>query len=121
MAVLQRIRQFILLPLLAMGVGILQIKFPHALDGLDSSPRWQSITDIIQLLWGKIGGFSMILIGVLALLNGFLPANKQFDQDSPPISEINVFKGEHSPSTISHTSRILQNGRSYLKQQKNGR
>lgn len=123
MAIPKRMWQVILPPLLAMGVGILQIKFPYALDGLYSMPssRWYGITDIIQFLWGKIGGACTILIGLLALLNRVLSEKKQSGQGHSPISEVDATTGEQSSSTISHASRIFQHGTSYLKQRQNGR
>ncbi|MGR3278509.1 hypothetical protein ACSYAD_25780 [Acaryochloris marina NIES-2412] len=121
MTISKRIWQVILPPLFVIGMGILQIKFPQALDSISTSPRWQDLLDISQFMWGKIGGICTILLGLLALLDGGLSESKQFGQSHSPTLEVDTTKGEYSPSTNSHTSRTLQNGTPYLKQRQNGR
>ena len=59
-----------------LGMGILQIKFPHAMDNFDDGYTGRGIAGVIMLFielflifaWGKILGFISIFLGVIILV-----------------------------------------------------
>lgn len=82
MSILERVK-LVILPLLAvMGIGILAIQYPHALDGFDDGYTGRGVAGLIMLcielflmlIWGKVGGTIIVIIGVvMPILACFLP------------------------------------------------
>jgi ABC-type sugar transport system permease subunit len=76
MTIVEKMKWIILPALLVIGVGVLEINFPHAMDGFDDSYTGRGGAGLIVLLfelflwltWGKIGGAIAILLGTIAIV-----------------------------------------------------
>jgi hypothetical protein len=81
----EKIKLVVLSSLLVMGIGILEIKYPHALDGFDDGYTGRGLAGLIMLLielffmltWGKIEGYLLILLGISIIVMGFWPKKKR--------------------------------------------
>ncbi len=81
----EKIKWVVLSSLLVMGIGILEIKYPHALDGFDDGYTGRGVAGLIMLLielvfmltWGKIEGYLLILLGISIIVMGFWPKKKR--------------------------------------------
>jgi hypothetical protein len=120
MKIVQKINLLVFLPsLLIIGLGILEIKFPHAMNGFDDNYTGRGAAGFIMLLfelflmltWGKIEGIILILLGLLLLLVCCLP---QDQQSKGQILEILETENEDRSSTASLSSLALKTGRVYL-------
>lgn len=74
--------------LFVIGIGILEINFPHIMDGLDDGYTGSSGAGFILLLfelflmltWGKIEGIFLILLGIILLIVCLsFTSNNKFD------------------------------------------
>ena len=74
----ERLKYVILPASFFIGMGILQIKFPHAMDNFDDGYTGKGIAGVIMLFvelflmltWGKIMGFITTFLGVIMILIG---------------------------------------------------
>jgi hypothetical protein len=81
----EKLKWIILPALLVIGVGVLEIHFPHAMDGFDDNYTGRGAAGLIVLLfelfiwltWGKIGGVIAILLGTMAIVICLLPKSEQ--------------------------------------------
>jgi len=84
-----KLKWIVLLSLFVVGMGFLQIKYPHAIDGFDDNYTGRGVAGLILLLfelfltltWGKIGGILAIVVGVLIFLM-FISLNQQQASDT---------------------------------------
>jgi hypothetical protein len=73
MGIFKKLKWIVLPALFIIGLGILEIKFPHAMDGFDDNYTGRGMAGFIMLLielfllltWGKIGGIITIIIGII--------------------------------------------------------
>lgn len=85
MTITEKIKWVVLPAFLVIGIGILEINFPHAMDGFDDGYTGRGVAGFIVLLfelficltWGKVAGTIAILLGALAIVIGFLPKDEQ--------------------------------------------
>lgn len=85
LTIMNKIKWVILPSLLVIGIGILEIQYPHAMDGFDDGYTGRGIAGLIMLLlelflmltWGKFGGVLAISSGMLAIVTCFLPNKEQ--------------------------------------------
>lgn len=122
MTITEKIKWIVLPSLLVIGIGILEIKYPHAMDGFDDGYTGRGVAGLFMLLfelfimftWGTIGGAVTILLGVLAIAICFLPEGKRFEEQSP---EISVVENDQSSSTTSLSSFAFRAGKTYVQRQ----
>jgi hypothetical protein len=85
LTIMNKIKWVILPSLLVIGIGILEIQYPHAMDGFDDAYTGHGKAGFIMLLlelflmltWGKVGGVLAIWSGMLAIVTCFLPNKEQ--------------------------------------------
>lgn len=84
-SLVEKIQVIVFPSLLIMAIGILEIKFPHALAGFDDGYTGRGVAGLIMLLielflmltWGKIEGYLLILLGISIVVMGFWPEKKR--------------------------------------------
>lgn len=89
MSISEKIKWIVLPSLLVIGFGILEIKYPNAMDGFDDGYTGRGAAGLILLLvelflmitWGKIGGIVAITVGTLAAILSFIPNSKQIKEE----------------------------------------
>lgn len=87
MAFMEKLKWIILPALLVIGVGVLEINFPHAMDGFDDGYTGRGGVGLIVLLfelfvwltWSKIGGAIAISLGTTAIVICLLPKSEQVE------------------------------------------
>jgi hypothetical protein len=112
---MKKIKWVVLPSLLVIGIGILEIQYPHTMDGFDDGYTGRGTTGLIMLIielffmitWGKIGGGIAILSGISALIISLFPNKKQAIESNPK---------ENSPSVL--LSSITVRYGKYLVQRK---
>ena len=85
MTIAAKIKWLILPSLLMLGLGTLEIKFPHAMQGFDDGYTGKGVAGLILLLvelfltltWGRIEGVILILLALSLIVWGFLPRVQQ--------------------------------------------
>lgn len=90
------INQFIVIipGLFIIGLGTLEINFPHAMDGFDDAYTGRGRSGFILLLfelllmvtWGRIAGIILILLGIILILFGLFPSSSN-KEETEKISE----------------------------------
>jgi uncharacterized membrane protein len=111
----EKIQWFVLPSLLIIGIGILEIKYPHALSNFDDGYTGHGIAGFIMLLielflmltWGKIEGIFLIILGIIAIVICFLPKKQQ-------ASESSVIENIKNSSTTMLSSAAFNVGKAYL-------
>jgi len=76
MTFVEKLKWVILPALIVIGVGVLEINFPHVMDGFNDGYTGRGVAGLILLLfelfvsltWGKIGGFVAIFLGSTAIV-----------------------------------------------------
>ncbi len=115
MTITKKLKRIVLPSLLVIGIGILEIKYPHAMDGFNDNYTGHGAAGLFLLLfelflmltWGTIGGIVAILLGMLAIVVCFLPPKKQ-----APESENN----KNSPTALL-SSPAFRIGKAYVQRQ----
>lgn len=87
MAFTEKLKWIILPALLVIGVGVLEINFPHTMDSFDDGYTGRGVAGLIMLLfelfiwltWSKIGGAIAILLGTTAIVICLLPKSEQVE------------------------------------------
>lgn len=72
----EKLKWIILPALLVIGIGVLEIKFPHAIIGFNDGYTGPGVAGLIVLLlelfiwltWGRIGGAIAIFLGTTAII-----------------------------------------------------
>ena len=72
----ERLKYIILPASFFIGMGILQIKFPHAMDNFDDGYTGKGIAGVIMLFtelflmltWGKTMGFIAVFLGIIMIM-----------------------------------------------------
>jgi hypothetical protein len=111
----EKIQWFVLPSLLFIGIGILEIKYPHALSGFDDGYTGRGISGFIMLLielflmltWGKIEGIILITLGTIVIMICFLPKKQQ-------ASESSVIENINNSSTTMLSSAAFNVGKAYF-------
>ncbi len=119
MPVSEKIKWIILPSLLVIGLGILEIKYPHAMDGFDDNYTGRGIAGLILLFvelflmitWGKIGGIVTVLLGIFAVTLSFVPNTKHTEEETA--DNLGV-EGVKHVSTQAITSSALRTARTYI-------
>ncbi|WP_448574038.1 hypothetical protein [Trichothermofontia sp.] len=83
--------KWIIPALLVIGVGVLEINFPHAMDGFDDGYTGRGGAGLVMLLfelfvwltWSKIGGAIAIFLGTMAVVICLLPKNEEEVEAKP--------------------------------------
>ncbi len=82
MKFIEKLQVVVLPALFIIGLGVLAVKFPHAMEGLANDNYTGSggagavlliFEFFLWLTWGKIGGVIGILLGVTMIVTCFLP------------------------------------------------
>ncbi len=89
MTVVERLKWAALPTLIIISLGVLQIKFPEAMNGFDDGYTGRGLAGIIVLLfelflvltWSKTGGFVAIILGILILVLCFLPKQQEAKEE----------------------------------------
>lgn len=90
MTIAEKLKCVVLPSLIAIGLGILEIKFPHAMDNFDDAYTGSGTAGLVLLIfemllwltWGKIGGSIVILLGVAAMVSCLLPDKEKVAEPS---------------------------------------
>ena len=85
MTVAEKLKWIVLPSLIAIGVGVLEIQHPHALDNFDDNYTGRGAAGLVLLIielllkltWGQVGGTCIIILGIAAIVFGCLPSKKQ--------------------------------------------
>jgi hypothetical protein len=121
MALIER-RKWIILPaLLVVGIGLLEINFPQAMNGFDDPYTGHGAAGFMMLLfelflmltWGKVGGAIAVLAGVLVIALCFLPVTKQAKEQ--PIEK--SVGDDKSPNATKLFSLAFRAGKTRIQQQ----
>jgi hypothetical protein len=119
----EKIKKIVLPSVLVMGLGILEIKYPHAMTSFDDNYTGRGISGFILLLielfitftWGKVGGVMAILLGGIAIIICFLPSKKEKVEEQPINNSITENDKILSATTLS--SFVLHVGKAHIQQQ----
>jgi hypothetical protein len=119
MAIIEKIKYFVIPSFLLIGLGIFEVKYPHLMDSFDDGYTGHGKSGLTMLLlelfikftWGKIEGFLAILLGVFLIVIGFLPDIKESDEKPLEQLECNTHKNS---STGLLSSIKFRAGKSYL-------
>ena len=121
MGITEKLKETILPALIVIGIGILEIKFPHAMDGFDDNYTGRGGAGFILLLfelflrltWGKIGGIIAILLGILAIVTCWVPKSEQVEAKPTRsvITESEQVEAKPTPSLITEDNKRLTNHR----------
>jgi hypothetical protein len=123
MTITEKLKWVVLPSLIVIGIGILEIKFPHAIQDIDggyAGLRGGSFVFVlafrlfIMLTWGTIEGVILILLGLLPIVICFLPNKEQ----------VNESDNEPKLSTVvasSVASSAFDIGKAYVKQRRRNR
>jgi hypothetical protein len=84
-SIVEKIKWVVLPSLLVLGIGILEIKYPHALAGFDDGYTGHGKAGFIMLIfelflmltWGKIEGYLLIMLGISIIVIFFCPKKKR--------------------------------------------
>lgn len=127
---MEKIKWVILLSLLVIGVGILEISHPDAMDGFKDNYTGRGVAGLIVLLfelflmltWGKIGGTFIILLGVLTiiicLLSNSNQVKKQLLESSSTENKKDLSENKKNLSAADTLSSIaLCTGKAYVQRQ----
>jgi hypothetical protein len=90
MSISERVKWIILPALLVIGIGILEIQYPNAMQGFDDSYTGRGAAGLILLVielflmitWGKIGGMVAITVSIFAVILSFAPNSKQTKEET---------------------------------------
>lgn len=118
MTIIERIK-CIIPSFILIGIGILEIKYPHLMDNFDDGYAGHGISGFIMLLielfikftWGKIEGFIAIIIGVFFIVIFLLPDLEIKNEKIAEQAETNTAK---KSLTKSLSSAAFRAGKSYL-------
>jgi uncharacterized membrane protein len=89
MTIAEKLKWFVLPSLIVIGIGILEIKYPHAMQGseggyagLGGKSGFFVLTFklFLMLTWGKIEGIILILLGILPIVICFFPFKEQVNE-----------------------------------------
>ena len=91
MKIQEKLQWFVFPGLSIILLGMLAIKFPHAMDGFDDGYTGRGAAGVILLLfelfvmvtWGKISGAIAILLGSTTIVLGLWPKSSQ---SKPPVT-----------------------------------
>ncbi|MFM2061045.1 MAG: hypothetical protein RLZZ507_715 [Cyanobacteriota bacterium] len=117
MTIIERIK-CIIPSFLLIGIGILEINYPHFMDNFDDGYTGRGISGFIMLLfelfikftWGKIEGFIAIIIGVFLIVILLLP---DFEDRNEPASEQPEINTQKKLLTKSLSLAAFRAGKSY--------
>ncbi|MTJ08808.1 MULTISPECIES: hypothetical protein [unclassified Anabaena] len=118
MTIIERIK-CIIPSFLLIGIGILEINYPHFMDNFDDGYTGRGISGFIMLLfelfikftWGKIEGFIAIIIGIFLIVIFLLPDFETKNEQTAEQTEIN---NQKKSLTKSLSSAAFRAGKSYL-------
>lgn len=129
MTITEKLKRIVLPSLLVIGIGILEIKYPHAMKGLDDGYTGRGVAGIILLLfelfimltWGKIGGVVAILLGMLAIVICFLPNKEQAPESENNKNSSTVLLSSESENNKNSPTALLSSpafriGKAYVQQ-----
>lgn len=121
MSITDKLRRTILPASLVIGLGVLEITYPHALSGIDSlhtgysrskTGYFISLFLILLLIvtWNKIGGSILILLGIGAIGLCLRPQCEQPATQPPPEAEDenNSLKNKLATFTFSTGKNYVQ-------------
>jgi hypothetical protein len=119
LTIVEKLQVAVLPSLLLMGVGILEIKYSHALAGFDDGYTGHGVAGLILLLielflmltWGTIEGYLLIMLGILAIVICFLPEKKR-EPERLVAEKIN------NAATTLLTEAAFRTGKAYFKRQR---
>ncbi len=122
MAITEKLKWIVLPSLLVIGLGTLEINFPHAMDGFDDGYTGTGVAGFIMLLfelflmltWGKVGGTFAILLGMLAIVICLLPNMAQTEEQ--PTDSL-MTENEKRLITAALSSLALRAGKTYVQKQ----
>ncbi|HEY9601824.1 MAG TPA: hypothetical protein V6C85_09455 [Allocoleopsis sp.] len=118
MTIVEKIRWVVLPSLLVIGIGILEIKFPHALAGFDDGYAGHGAAGLIMLTfelfliltWGKVEGGLLIIFGILAIMICLFPKKEQALESS-------VTENNKNSSTSLLSSAAFRTSKAYVQRQ----
>ena len=118
MTITEKLRWVVLPSLVVIGIGILEIKYPHAMQGFDDGYTGRGIAGFIMLLfelfltltWGTIEGMVLILLGILVIVICFFPDKEQ----------VNEAEKNKNLSTVVASS-AFRLGKAYVQQKRRNR
>jgi len=101
------------------GIGILEIKYPHVMDNFYDGYTGRGISGFILLLielfikftWGKIEGFIAIILGIFFIVILLLPDLETKNEQTAEEPETN---NQKKSLTKSLSSAAFHAGKSYL-------
>ena len=124
MRIVEKIKWVVLPSLLVTGIGVLEIKYPHALAGFNDGYMGHGKAGLIMLIielffmitWGKIEGTFLIMFSLLAIVICFLPKKEQALETSVTENNKNSFTNRLSSAAFragkGYVQRQLRNKRS---------
>jgi heme/copper-type cytochrome/quinol oxidase subunit 2 len=88
MTIAEKLKWVVLPSLIVIGIGILEIKYPHAFQGFDDNYTGRGMAGFIMLLielfimltWGTIEGIVLIVLGILPIVICFFPFKDQVNE-----------------------------------------
>ena len=127
MTIPEKIKWVVLPSLIVIGIGILEIKYPHAMQGFDDGYTGRGIAGFIMLLfelfltltWGTIEGMVLILLGILVIVICFFPDKEEVNK-SDNKEQINESKNNEKISTVVASS-AFRLGKAYVQQKRRNR
>lgn len=89
MTMMEKMKWIVLPALILIGIGVLEINFPHVMDNCDDGYTGRGVAGLIVLLfelflcltWGKLEGAIAILLGITAIVICLLPKKEQTETD----------------------------------------
>ncbi len=108
MKIAEKIKWVVLPSLLVTIIGVLEIKYPHALAGFDDGYMGHGKAGLIMLIielflmitWGKIEGIFLIMFGILAIVICFLQKKEQALETSVTENNKNSFTNRLSSAAF---------------------
>lgn len=125
MAILERLKWVILPSLLLIGLGLLEIKFPHVMNGFYDYYAGHTKAAIFILIfeylvawsWGTVTGIALVSLGLFLLIVCFSPKKSPPEKQETELSLVN----DESKGYKALSSFAIQTGKAYLKQRLNKR
>lgn len=119
MTTVGKIKWVVFPSLLVIGIGFLEIQYPHALDGFHHYYAGRRLAGLIavffglfiKITWGRLGGTLAILLGVAAIVMCFLPRGKQTESE-PSINS--VTENDENLFNTSLSSIAFNTGKAYI-------
>lgn len=101
MTIIEKMKWVVLPSLLFIGIGVLETKYPHALDGIDFDAHYTRsgillvlllfLTLFLKLTWNVIGGILVIMFGILVIVSCFLPHKERAFKNSVLVRRLKIF------------------------------